>query len=439
MENAAALQLDQLLIEPKESLDIEIKGWLELGDKEHCAALAKAAIALANHGGGTLILGFREKRETACFEPAPNRPNDLSAYGQDAISAAIARHVEPNFHCDVHLVLRAADGLRYPVIRVPASSVPIRSKVGSHEGTIKANTYYTRRPGPKSEQPGTGQEWDSLIRRCVTSSRSTLVDSVRSILQGSAPETEPNADASLDRWEANSRERWQSRITSTPPDARARFPLGNYFCAYAIDQVASVPLGQQFVELLSSAPRRTGWPPFLVAHQQGLAPANVDGCVEVWLGSDSSDPSRSDFWRASREGDFFLIRGLQEDALDFSPKSPGAIFDLTLPIWRVSECLIHAAYVADHIGEPGTAIHFRFGWEGLTGRALTSQRRVVHERRATQDRFVASLRTTTEEIASNLPELAGGICRPLFELFEFFQMPETLPAEEVARLLGSRT
>lgn len=28
-------QLADLLLEPKESLDIEIKAWLDLGDKEH--------------------------------------------------------------------------------------------------------------------------------------------------------------------------------------------------------------------------------------------------------------------------------------------------------------------------------------------------------------------------------------------------------------------
>ena len=35
-----------------EELGVEHKGWIDLTSKEHKATLAKAAIALANHGGG---------------------------------------------------------------------------------------------------------------------------------------------------------------------------------------------------------------------------------------------------------------------------------------------------------------------------------------------------------------------------------------------------
>jgi hypothetical protein len=169
-----------------------------------------------------------------------------------------------------------------------------------------------------------------------------------------------------------------------------------------------------------------------------MSPVNVVGCVEAWFGSETSDPSHSDYWRASWGGKFFLSRGFQEDARDFARNVVGKVLDLTLPVWRVAECLIHAAYTADHIGQPGTDIRFRFGWEGLSGRTLVSDRRHVRERRAEQDRYVATIHTTSDEIASNLPELTGKICRPLFELFEFFEIPETLPAEEVARLMGNR-
>jgi len=45
-------RLQDLLLDPKESLDVEIKGWLDLNDNTHKSVLAKALIALANHGGG---------------------------------------------------------------------------------------------------------------------------------------------------------------------------------------------------------------------------------------------------------------------------------------------------------------------------------------------------------------------------------------------------
>lgn len=45
-----------------ESLSVEFKSWLDLSVNKGKAILAKAAIAIANHGGGTIIFGMREKR-----------------------------------------------------------------------------------------------------------------------------------------------------------------------------------------------------------------------------------------------------------------------------------------------------------------------------------------------------------------------------------------
>ncbi|PZQ30581.1 MAG: hypothetical protein DI562_06760 [Stenotrophomonas acidaminiphila] len=434
------LQLGGMLIDPKESMEVEIKGWLDLSSKEHCGTLAKAAIALANHGGGSLILGFEEDKATARFLPASDRPSDLRMYGQDAVSAVIAKHAEPNFHCDVHIVKRPADGDDYPIIRVPPSVVPIRSKVDSAAGSIRANVYYVRRPGPKSEQPGSGQEWDTLIRRCVAASRTEMLDAIRSILTGSMMAgAEPTQTDSLDTWELASRAAWHARVDSLPEDASARFPLGRYFCAYEIVDAAQAPPGQQYIDLLSSAPAKTGWRPFLVLHTGASRPTSVDGCVEMWLGSLGSDAAHSDYWRASKHGQFFLIRGLQEDTVGFpNSPAPGTVFDLTLPVWRVAECLIHAGYMVERLGNEGSKIRFRFGWEGLAGRQLVAERRWVDERHSHQDKFTTTTTTDGDEIANNLPEIVSRIVSPLFELFEFLEIPKSLPAEEVAKLLGGR-
>jgi predicted HTH transcriptional regulator len=54
-------RLVDLLIDPREDLDLEIKNWLDLsGDNDAKATFAKAALAIANHGGGFIILGLAE-------------------------------------------------------------------------------------------------------------------------------------------------------------------------------------------------------------------------------------------------------------------------------------------------------------------------------------------------------------------------------------------
>ena len=52
-------ELVHLLANPSESLTVEYKSWLTLSESHGKATLAKAAIALANHGGGIVVLGLR--------------------------------------------------------------------------------------------------------------------------------------------------------------------------------------------------------------------------------------------------------------------------------------------------------------------------------------------------------------------------------------------
>lgn len=103
----------QLLEAPQEGLDVELKTWLDLAEKGHRGTLAKALIALANHGGGVAIIGFDSRGH-----PAKDRPDDLAAYSQDAVNDILDRFADPCFHCTVHMVRRNVDGLDYPVLLV---------------------------------------------------------------------------------------------------------------------------------------------------------------------------------------------------------------------------------------------------------------------------------------------------------------------------------
>jgi hypothetical protein len=53
-------QLRNLLRNPRESLDVEIKPWLDPTKPEDIAKIAKACIAFRNHDGGCLQIGFTD-------------------------------------------------------------------------------------------------------------------------------------------------------------------------------------------------------------------------------------------------------------------------------------------------------------------------------------------------------------------------------------------
>ena len=70
---ASIEELQPFITEPREDLDAEYKGWLDLTSNEHKATLAKAAIALANHGGGRIVIGFAEQGQTLVSGPCPEK------------------------------------------------------------------------------------------------------------------------------------------------------------------------------------------------------------------------------------------------------------------------------------------------------------------------------------------------------------------------------
>src|SRR5690242_3660973 len=92
--------IDELLAEPREALDVEVKEWLDLTDNAHRALVAKEVIALANHGGGYVVVGFEELAD-GTFRPAANRPANLDAWSQDSIQGIVAKYLDPTIQCRV--------------------------------------------------------------------------------------------------------------------------------------------------------------------------------------------------------------------------------------------------------------------------------------------------------------------------------------------------
>ena len=255
------------LRDPRESLDVELKGWLDLTSRDHQALLAKAIIALANHGGGMIIIGLAQ--QGANVLEAANRPVDLVAFNADAVNGIVQRYAEPNFHCDVR-VAAAPGGREYPIVLVPGGhKFPIRStRDGPDQDHIRRNIYYIRRPGPQSDAPQTGAEWDALLRRCLVNGRDDLLDSFRLILEGggASPLAQEDEGDVLRRWFDASLERWRALVDAAGVAGVQAFPNGYYAVAYRLRGNIGPTDLVQLRERLSRYPRHTGWPPFLDAN-----------------------------------------------------------------------------------------------------------------------------------------------------------------------------
>jgi hypothetical protein len=177
-------EVQDLVENPRETLEIELKEWLDLSQPLQRAKVARHICALANHGGGYLIFGIRDD-----LSVDPNHPGDLSRYSRDYFAGIVEKYLTPTFQCDIFFVPASSTGRVCVVVRVPShASIPICARSngpddekGRTQG-IWVGEHYTRMPGPKSEAIKTPEHWKPVIHRCVLNERQTLLESIGHIL-----------------------------------------------------------------------------------------------------------------------------------------------------------------------------------------------------------------------------------------------------------------
>lgn len=426
-----------LITEPREDLAYEYKYWLDLMSKDHKdkATLAKAAIALANHGGGFIVIGFAEQGQTLESRP---RPEEIPEITQDSVNAVIRRYADPEFHCEVYEVPHSGTGVSHTVVAVPSTlTVPVMSR-RDYQGEIAQNSCYIRKPGPRSEQPQTSEEWRTLLNHCVRANRDDMLEAIRSIVTGRVETQDliPNALDDLRNYCTLARDRWEELVSDGPDNSPARFPYGYYEMAFSL---AGATPTNNLIELknrLSEAGRisLSGWPPFSVSHQ---APKSHEDFVEAWVGHpynnddwNSRSPDYCDFWRASRDGKLYTIRGYDEDN-EIYHNNPGCIFKITLPILRIGEGLLFASRFAETFEEVDQiAVYCRY--TGLKDRYLMS-------RSSSTDKVILTDQITQQQAQDNLAEFLHPFLQRLYEKFNFYELPFDLVAKEVQRLRSNQS
>ena len=258
------------------------------------------------------------------------------------------------------------------------------------------------------------------------------------------------SEGSQNAFAQDSFRRWRALVDRLPADAPARFPHGWYQIDYAlVGDLRSVGLPEYEAMLRQSVPRKTGWPAFLFPARSELGPRDVDGSIECWLatpGVDRSldDAAHGDFWRALPTGRQFLIRGYQEDGQETFP--PASIFDITLPVWRLGEALLHAETLATLLRKneaAPVAVQFRAIYKGLSGRVLRSWANPMSDlllegHAARSDEAVLETTVPADDITGRLGQHLFPMIASLYERFGITGLTVSRVQAEAERMLKSR-
>ena len=434
--------LQPLISEPLEDLAVEYKTWLDFEQEEGKATLAKACIALANHGGGFLVLGFDEQADSLSSIPRPTSHGEIT---QDTVNSVIRRYADPSFHCQLHTITHPTTGVDHLVVAVPSDqSVPVISKRAC-QGAIQQHRCYIRKPGPRSEEPQTAEEWRTLLRRCVQANREEMLSAIRSIVLGRAEIETETSDSrqEFEDFRATSLERWRAVTKDLSLDSPERFPNGYY--EVAVHPINATPAETLTIlrERLSHARRikLTGWTPFLEMTREQWRPYSIHDHVEAWIGqrideNTPREPYHADYWRASRKGQLYTMRGYAEDSLKESRSlKPGTVFDVTLPVWRTGEILYFAARFLEEF-ENVDAVMINCRFTGLSDRTISSLdwRRLTSSRPCRSDEVEINANVTPKQLEENVVEIVHQLLTPLYEAFDFYTLSRTLVEEELGSL-----
>jgi len=97
--------------------------------------------------------------------------------------------------------------------------------------------------------------------------------------------------------------------------------------------------------------------------------------------------------------------------------------------------------MARQLGDPAAQVFLVAEWTGLEGRRIASlsvHRPILGTYISHQRTFRASLNVQADRTSESLPELVARVMRPLYELFDFFNLPDELVSQELARMRANR-
>lgn len=260
----------------------------------------------------------------------------------------------------------------------------------------------------------------------------------------------------MDQFVSKCHKDWHSKNSSLNDNSPSKILDEGYWqIAYHIksaDKLAS--LSDLKVKVEQAKQRYTGWAAWWVPTREGIKPKPDGDEIVVWLGGDTEssfmDSAHADYWRISCDGRAFLIRGYEEDGLDYDEKnaqknkSVKKDFDISFPIWRVGECLMHAHKMAELFQCPDSEIEFHITWNGLGGRKLTSwdpMKRRFHIEgncEAITPRFTKRFIVSASDISIFLPEIIHRELTPLYEQFSFFSLPKMFVIKELESMRNIR-
>jgi len=92
------MDIQELVNQPRESLAVELKNWINPEEPTGIITLVKAAIAMRNNNGGFILIGFDNDTCQPIHEDVPENVQEL--FNKDTIQGLVTRYASEFFEVD---------------------------------------------------------------------------------------------------------------------------------------------------------------------------------------------------------------------------------------------------------------------------------------------------------------------------------------------------
>lgn len=299
---------------------------------------------------------------------------------------------------------------------------------------------YIRKPGPKSEEPLTAEEWRDLIHRCVLTRREELASMFRNTLMppSVAVLTEVGSKAPpipVENRVKQADELFSQKLSSS---ALASQEFGRWAIAYQVLPLPPPISLRELRSVLESAQTKARWPIGVVMPHDDLAPRPRGQVLEAWLFMRATRLGpRLDYWMAKRTGFFYHTRAFPED---LRGESKIRVLEWIRPIWVMGESILHAKRFARGFGPAVDSIRFFARYQGLKGRILWNKSFDIggplEEYTCHADEWSKEIEVPADIEVETLPDVVHSLLDPLYEQFDLFEMPRRVYNRELDKMLG---
>lgn len=457
-------RIRELLERPAESLNVEVKTWINPEEPEGVEKIVKAVFALRNRNGGFLLVGYNNR--TMRPDDCSDRSKIRERFHADRIQSIISKYAASSFEVEVQF--GESNGGEFPVIFVPEGvKVPVVVKrdlqVDGGKYLLREGDIYFRTLGAngmvRSSRLKPGDIGD-LVEICFENREADIGRFLRRHLSGPgvnaifssiagrpslAPETLRSRSEKLQtRGEASFQAAVAARPSLKDEINLARALTMRVGLALEPEMPGSLPTHLFLDKIASGNPQYTGWPVWLDTRgfrNDSSRPYVKDDAWEALIVSLHDGWSRRvEFMLLDSKGYFFLRRVMQDDLSD--KVTPGAELDVILMVYRVFEVLATGLSVARSCGwkEDTAKAGYAFQWSGLKGRKLSSWANPLLYSPWGSSPAVDDFAASYAEIPLDVPPSALGpyvsqVIAPLFAKFGGYQVSVGVVEECVRRVV----